>query len=119
MNSFILTWLVTAVSLIIISRLDVGIGVATFGKALIVALVIGLINAILGPVLGAVGIGTSDILSLSIVALVINAGLLWAVARMVPGFGLRNGFWSALLGAILLAVINAVLLWVLGQAGLA
>jgi putative membrane protein len=44
--------------------------------------------------------------------------LFWLAAALVTGFQLRNGFWSALLGSILLSLSNAVIFWLLGLLGL-
>lgn len=117
-SSLIITWLVTAVSLVIISRLNVGIGIDSFVKALVAAIVIGLVNALLGPVAQAI-VGAASLPMTLLVALIINALLFWIAAYLVPGFTLQRGFWSALLGAVLLTVINALLMWLLGALGIA
>ncbi len=114
----LIIWVVTAVSLIIISRLKVGIYVSDFGQALIAALVIGLINAILGPIAQAIALPLT-LLTLGLFRLVVNALLFWLAASIVKGFSLSNGFWSALIGSVLLTVINTVLLWILTTVGLA
>ncbi len=115
--SLIITWLIVAVSLIIISRLNVGIGIADFGKALVAAIVIGLINALLGPLFGTAGMAP-DISTIGVVALIVNALALWLAAQIVPGFTLQRGFWSALLGAVLLAIVYTLLAWLLAQLGI-
>lgn len=117
MVSLIITWLVTTVSLLIISRLNIGIEVEDFGKALLAALVFGLINAILGPIVRFIALPIT-FLTLGLFALVINALLFGLAAYLVPGFRLRNGFWSALIGSILLSLINALIFWLLGAVGL-
>lgn len=113
----IIIWLVTSVSLLIISRLNVGIGVANFSRALIAGLIIGLLNAVIGPAFGLAG-SSPDVFSVSLVGLIINALLFWLAGTVVQGFWLRNGFWSALVGAVLLTVINAVIFWLLGVFGI-
>lgn len=113
----IITWIVTAVSLVLISQLNIGITVTSFGKAMIAALVIGLVNAILGPVVSFLALPFT-ICTLGLFALVVNALLFWVAAALVEGFALRNGFWSALLGSVLLSIINSVLFWLLGLVGL-
>jgi putative membrane protein len=115
--SFIIIWIVSAVSLIIISRLNVGIYVSDFGQALIAALVIGLINAILGPIAELLALPLIW-LTLGLFRLVINALLFWLAASIVKGFSLSNGFWSALIGSVLLTIINMVLFWLLGIASI-
>ncbi|MEI6179549.1 MAG: phage holin family protein [Chloroflexales bacterium] len=114
MLNLILTWIVSAVSLIIITRLDVGVSVRSFDRALVAALVIGLVNAVLGPILGLLALPLT-ILSVGLFALVINALLFWLAAAIVSGFYLRNGFWSALIGSLLLSLSNAIIFLALGS----
>lgn len=117
MLNLIVTWIVTTVSLMIISRLNIGIEVEDMNKALIAALVIGLVNAIIGPIVGFIAFPIT-VLTLGLFALVINALLFGLAAYLVKGFRLRNGFWSALIGSILLSIINTVIFWILGLIGL-
>ncbi len=117
MLPLILTWIVSAISLIIITRLDVGVSVRSFDRALVAALVIGLVNAVLGPILGLLALPLT-ILSVGLFALVINALLFWLAAAIVSGFYLRNGFWSALIGSLLLSLSNAIIFWILGLLGI-
>ncbi|NTU85454.1 MAG: phage holin family protein [Chloroflexales bacterium] len=116
--NLILTWVVTALSLLLITRLNVGITVQSFGTALIAALVIGLVNAFLGPIVKLLSL-PFIILTLGLFAFVVNALLFWAAAGLVKGFSLRNGFWSALIGSVLLSIANAVIFWLLSLVGLA
>ena len=115
--TLILTWIVSALSLIIITRLDVGVSVRSFDRALVAALVIGLVNAVLGPILGLLALPLT-ILSVGLFALIINALLFWLAAAIVSGFYLRNGFWSALIGSLLLSLSNAIIFWILGLLGI-
>lgn len=117
MWSFIITLLVTAVSLLIISRLNVGIEVDSVGTALIAGLVIGLINAFIAPIVQLLALPLT-ILTLGLFALIINVLLFWAAAALVSGFRLRNGFVSALIGALLVAILNTLIFWILGALGL-
>ena len=117
MLTLILTWIVSALSLIIITRLDVGVSVRSFDRALVAALVIGLVNAVLGPILGLLALPLT-ILSVGLFALIINALLFWLAAAIVSGFYLRNGFWSALIGSLLLSLSNAIIFWILGLLGI-
>jgi putative membrane protein len=111
---WILTWIVTTVSLLIIARLNVGVEIKGFGEALIAAIVIGLVNAVLGPIARFLSFPLI-ILTLGLFALVVNAFLFWLSAAIVPGFTLRNGFVSALIGSILLSLVNMVLFWFVGM----
>lgn len=118
MWSFIITLLVTAASLLIISRLNVGVEVDSVGTALIAGLVIGLINAFIAPIVNFLAL-PFIVLTLGLFALVINVLLFWAAAGLVSGFRLKNGFWSALIGALLVSILNTLIFWILGALGLA
>jgi putative membrane protein len=108
---WILTWIVTTVSLLIIARLNVGVEIRSVGEALVAAVVIGLVNAVLGPVVRFLSFPLI-LLTLGLFSLVVNALLFWLAAAIVPGLRLRNGFVSALIGSILLSIVNTVLFWI-------
>jgi len=110
MTGFIMTWLVTTVSFLIIARLPfLGIEIDSFSKAAISAIVFGILNAILLPIL-ALFTFPFIILTLGLFFFVLNAIIFGLSALIVPGFRLRYGFWSALLGSVSLAIINSILL---------
>lgn len=108
MTGFLVTTIVTAVSLLIISRLPLGIEIDGVWKALVAAVVFGILNAFVKPVLFWLTLPAS-ILTLGLFLLVLNAIILSLAAWLVDGFNLRGGFWSALFGAIALSIINSIL----------
>lgn len=104
----LLNWLLSAISLLIVSRLVPGFYVHGFTAALIAALVIGLVNATIGLLLKIVTLPLT-FLTLGLFWWVINAMMLmFASAILAPDFVVR-GFWPAFWGAIVLALINMVL----------
>jgi putative membrane protein len=111
----LLGWVVVALGFLVVTRIVPGIqvhgGVSAY---LIVAAVFGLINGILGPVLRLVTLPIT-ILTLGLFMLVLNALLLLLAAWLVPGSLTIDGFWSALIGAILLGLVSWVLNHVLAQ----
>ena len=109
MLGFVVTLLVTALSLLIVARLSIGVEINGAATALIAALVLGLLNAVLRPVLGFIFFPLT-ILTLGLFALVLNALVLWLTALLVDGFRVR-GFLSALLASVLISLLNAVILW--------
>lgn len=114
MLNIIITWLVTAVSFLIISRLPfLGIYIDGFGKAAISAAVFGILNAILLPILTFFTF-PFIVITLGLFFFILNAITFGLAAAIVPGFSLRYGFWSALLGSICLAIINSILLRIVG-----
>jgi putative membrane protein len=104
----LVTWLVTTVSLLIISKLPTGVEISSFQKALISAIVIGLLNAFVRPVLAFFAFPIT-LLTLGLFSIIINAIIFSLAALFVDGFTLRWGFWSAIMGALLLGFINSLI----------
>ncbi|WP_013324708.1 phage holin family protein [Gloeothece verrucosa] len=113
MTAFIVTLIVTAISLLIISRLPLGIEIDSLAKALIAALVLGLLNAFIKPVLFFLTIPLT-LLTLGLFSLFLNAIIFGLAAWLVEGFRLRWGLWSAILGAFALSVINSLIFRLVG-----
>ena len=105
--SFLLQWLVSGLAIIITAYLLPGVRVAGFFAALVTALILGLINAFIRPVLILLTLPL-NILTLGLFTLVINALLIMLAAAFVPGFTVQ-GFWWALLFGLVLAVVNYAL----------
>ncbi|MGQ9491770.1 MAG: phage holin family protein [Anaerolineae bacterium] len=105
MTGFLLTWLVTTISLFIISKLKLGIDIKDLGTAAVAALVLGLLNAVVRPILAFLSFPIT-LLTLGLFALVLNALMIMLMAALVKGVRLRHGFWSALLGSIVLSLLN-------------
>lgn len=105
--NFLLQWLVSGLAIIITAYLLPGVRVTGFFAALITALILGLINAFIRPVLILLTLPL-NILTLGLFTLVINALLIMLAAAIIPGFSVQ-GFWWALLFGLVLAVIGYVL----------
>jgi len=109
MPHFLLTWLVTAVALLITAQIVPGLSVKNFAAALVAALILGLVNAIVRPIVVFFTLPLT-ILTLGLFLFVINAIMLLVVSYLTPGFGLViTGFVPALLGSIVLAIVVSVL----------
>ena len=100
----IFNWLVSAIAIVIAAYLLPNVGVDTFITALVVAVVLGLVNAILKPILIILTLPV-NILSLGLFTLVINAALVWLAQIIVPGFDIANFGW-AIIFAVVLSLIN-------------
>lgn len=103
----IISWLVYALAIGISAYFLPGISVDGVTTALIVAVVLGLINAILKPILTILTLPI-NILTLGLFSLVINALLVLLAAQVVPGFAV-DGFWWAMLFALVLSIVNGIL----------
>ncbi|MCU0568213.1 MAG: phage holin family protein [Oculatellaceae cyanobacterium Prado106] len=109
MGSILVTWLVTTISFLIISRIPIGVEFDNFGKAFLAAGVFGVLNALLRPILLFFGFPLI-VITLGLGLFILNAIIFAIAAAIVSGFRLRYGFWSALLGSIALSIVNSVLL---------
>ncbi len=105
--SILLRWLISAVSLMLVTYFVPGIKVQSFYTALIAALVLGLINSLIKPVLIILTLPV-NILTLGLFTLIINAFLFWLAATIVKGFGV-DGFWPAFWGALTMSIVSWVL----------
>jgi putative membrane protein len=104
----LVAWLVTSVSLFLISKLPTGVEISSFQKALISAIVFGLLNAFVRPVIAFFAFPIT-FLTFGLFSVIINAIIFGLAAALVDGFSLRWGFWSALIGAVLLGFINSLI----------
>jgi putative membrane protein len=102
----LLNWLVSAFVVIVASYLLPGVHVTGFWTALIVALVLGIFNAILKPILILLTLPIT-ILTLGLFTIVINALLIMLAGHIVPGFDV-DGFWSAVLFSLIVSLINII-----------
>jgi putative membrane protein len=100
----LLSWLINAVALIALPYIFKSITVDTFFTALIVAVVLGLINTLIRPVLVLLTLPVT-LLTLGLFIFVINGLLFWAVGSFVPGFHV-DGFWAGVFGAIVYSIIS-------------
>lgn len=105
--SLLITWLLNAIAIILTAYLLPGVRVANFGTALIIALVLGILNTVVKPILILFSLPLT-ILTLGLFIFVINALVVLLTSALVHGFSV-DGFWWALLFSIILSVINSLL----------
>ncbi|HSB05706.1 MAG TPA: phage holin family protein [Thermodesulfobacteriota bacterium] len=105
---FIIRLLIHMVAILIISYILPGlIWVDGIWSALVAAFLLGIVNAILRPILIFFTLPIT-VLTLGLFLLVINGLMLWLVSAIVSGFHV-NGFWGAVLGSILISLVSWVL----------
>ncbi len=102
----ILTWLLAACALLVVAYIYPGVQVQSFTSALIAAAVIGLLNAVLRPVLVVLTLPVT-LVTLGLFLFVINALMFWAAASVLDGFHV-NGFLAALLGSLIYSALMLV-----------
>jgi putative membrane protein len=107
MLKLIAKWLLSAAALLFLAYVYSGVQVETFGAALIAALIIGLLNAVVRPVLVVLTLPVT-VVTLGLFLFVINALMFWAAAGVLDGFHVR-GFGAALIGSVIYSLIGVVI----------
>ena len=107
MAKMILNWLLSAAALLGVAYIYGGVSVASFSSALVAALVIGLLNMLVRPVLVLLTIPIT-LLTLGLFLFVINALMFWAASGLVGGFHVA-GFWAALLGSLIYSALGVLI----------
>lgn len=105
--NIIIRWLVSATSIIIAAYLLSGISVATFWSALWLALLLGLLNVVLRPILVILTLPI-NILTLGLFTLVINAAIVLLASTIIKGFEVES-FLAALFFSVLVSVVSYIL----------
>ncbi len=100
----VVRWLLNAVALLLTAWIIPGIAVTGAVALIVAALVIGLLNALVKPILVVLTFPLT-VLTLGLFLLVLNALLFWLAAVVVPGFEV-TGFLAALLGAIVMSIFG-------------
>ena len=103
----LMNWLIYTLAIAITAYLLPGAQIFNLKSALLVALVLGLINAIIRPILIFFTLPLT-ILSLGLFVFVINAGLVMLAGEIVSGFRI-DGFWWALLFSLIVSILNTFL----------
>ena len=105
--SLVINWLINAVALYVTAELVPGILIEGTGALLLAALVIGLINAVIRPILLVLTLPIT-VITLGLFYFVLNGFLLWLAAALTPGFAL-SGLAAAIIGALVLSLVATVL----------
>jgi putative membrane protein len=105
--NLLLYFLLTAAAMLGLSKLLPGFRVAGWGPALIAALVFGIVNTIVKPILFVLTLPFT-ILTLGLFLFVLNMIMLWITAALVPGFQV-HGLWTSFIASLALAVVG--MLW--------
>ena len=103
----IVRWMLLAAALLLVAYLYPGVSVTTFGTAMIAALVLGLFNTLLRPVLVLLTLPVT-LLTLGLFLFVINAAMFYLAARVLDGFSV-TGFGAALIGSLIYSACSVVI----------
>jgi putative membrane protein len=111
--NLLIRWVLNAAALMLVAYLYSGVQVSGIGPALIAALVLGLVNAVIRPLLVLLTLPVT-VLTLGLFIFVINALLFWFVAEIVPGFTVK-GFMAALIGSLMFSVMTIITSWLISD----
>jgi putative membrane protein len=103
----LLIWFLNALALLTVAYVLPGINVDGFAAALVAALILGLINTLLRPLLILLTLPVT-VVTLGLFLLVINGLLFWFAGSVLKGFEV-SGFWVGVLGALLYSIFSSVL----------
>jgi len=112
MLAFLVHILLTAALLLLVAKLVDGVEVSGWGPAIFGALVLGIVNAIVRPVMVFLTLPFT-LITFGLFLLVINALMLWLMAALVPGVKVK-GFGPAFIGSLILTLLNMCITWILG-----
>ncbi len=107
MTKVLVRWLLLAGALLLVAHLYPGVVVRSFTSALIAALVLGLLNTLLRPILVLLTLPVT-VLSLGLFLFVINALMFWAAASVLDGLAV-TGFGAALIGSLIYSLCGMVI----------
>jgi putative membrane protein len=110
----IFRWLINAIALVAVANVVPGFGVDSFYTALVAALVLGLVNALIRPILLVLTLPI-NILSLGLFTFVLNALMVWFASTIVKGFTVE-GFVPAFLAALALWTVSLGTSWLIRRA---
>jgi putative membrane protein len=106
----LIRWIVNAIALFVVASLVPGIEASSIMTLFIAALVLGLLNAVVRPVLLVLTLPIT-VVTLGLFIFVLNALVFWLAAAFVPGFTV-DGFIPALLGALVFSIISMLTSWI-------
>jgi putative membrane protein len=107
MKGLLIRWLFLTVAILVAAHLIQGFEVKGFWSAFLAAAILGVLNALFRPVLIILTLPI-NILTLGLFTFVINAVLILMVSGVVGGFEV-HGFWSALLGSLIISLVSWLL----------
>jgi putative membrane protein len=100
---------ITALALLIVAQLSIGVEIEGLTGAFIAAFVLGILNTLVRPLLIILTLPIT-VLTLGLFIVVINASLFYLAANFVDGFTVSS-FWAAFLGSVLVSIISSVANW--------
>jgi putative membrane protein len=113
MRGFLIRWGITALALLTVTHIFGGIRAESFQAVAVTALLLGIVNAFIRPVILIVTLPI-NLLTLGLFTFFINGILLLVVAKLVAGFSIA-GFWTGVFGALMVSLISIALSALIGR----
>ncbi len=107
MLKLIVKWLLSASALLLVAYIYSGVVITSFGAAMLAALVIGLLNTFVRPILVLLTLPVT-VVTLGLFLFIINALMFWAASGILDGFQVQ-GFVAALVGSLIYTLIGVVI----------
>jgi putative membrane protein len=111
MRRILLKWLINALGLLLTTYVVKGIEVTGFSALFLAAALLGILNALIRPILIILTLPI-NIITLGLFTLVINGIMLWLVAMIIKGFVIQ-GFWPAMVGALIISLVSWLFNWLI------
>ena len=103
----IIRWLLLAAALLLVANIYPGVTVSSYGAAMVAALVLGLLNTLVRPLLVLLTLPVT-LVTLGLFLFVINALMFWSAAGVLSGFNV-TGFGAALIGSVIYSLCGMVI----------
>ncbi len=114
-KGFFIRWITNSLALIVVAYLIKGIEIKNITSALVASLILGIVNAVIRPIILFFTLPLTAI-SLGLSILVVNAAMLYLTSWFVDGFVIHN-FLSALFGSILISIFSSFFSYLIGDQG--
>lgn len=111
MKGIILRWAANTAAILIAAHVIRGLEVSGIKGAILAAAILGVFNALIRPLLLLLTLPL-NILTLGLFTLIINGFLLYLVSKVTPDL-IVHGFWSAVLGSLIISLISSLLTWLI------
>lgn len=112
MRYFFLRWFITAIAVLFVAHLLPGITVTSLPGLILAALILGILNAFLRPLMVILTLPLT-IFTFGLFIFIINGIILYLTSLIVHGFDVAN-IWIAILASILISIVSGIINWLAG-----
>ena len=112
MHHLLIHWLIDALIVLVVAKVLPGVRLRSFGTALVVAAVLGILNALLAPLLVVLGSALTLFLLVGVVRFLVNTFLLWLTDKLITGFQIER-LGTLFLASFGMSVLHHAALWLI------